>query len=210
MTALRLVLAVPNTARRLGSAAAWVGLVSGAVLLVGCLGKPEIEDRWTRIDVTASSLTPYQVVPAGAVPIAMSVDVIYRSILTGFAVAELRASPTLSAAEVVLVPDGDRLRMATDIDRVLRNSVTMGRATRAVTGWDHLIQHIDFNFTGFVPTTLDSAGVPLGPPRGLFLVCYMGSGQEVRLPSGADSIVVTPFDSQTFQVLPVGMEITGP
>lgn len=178
-----------------------------AAPLVGCLGKPAIEDRWTRIDVTASSVRPYQTVPTGTIPIAVGADITYRSILTGFAVTELRASSTVSAATVVLNPDADRLRMAYDIDRILANSVTMGRMTRAVTGWDHLIQHIDFTFTGTVPATLDSAGVPLGPPAGLFLICYMGSGQKLRLANGTDSIVVTPFQSGTYQILPVGLEI---
>lgn len=178
-----------------------------AAPLVGCLGEPEIEDRWTRLDVTASSVSPYQAMPPGTVPITVGVDITYRRILTGFAVAELRASSTVSAANVVINPDADRVRMAYDIDRILANSVTMGRMTRAVTGWDHLIQHIDFAFTGTVPATLDSAGVPLGPPAGLFLLCYMGSGEEVRLANGTDSIVVTPFPSGTYQILPVGMEI---
>ena len=190
--------------------AATLVLVVCALPQLGCLGEPEIEDRWTRIDVTASNISAFQAVPAGALPVAMGVDITYRSILTGFAVAELRASATLSAADVAISPQGDRLRMAADIDRIMASSVTMGRATRAVTGWDHLIQHIDFNFTATVPTTLDSAGVPMGAPRGLFLVCYMGSGTEIELPGGMDSLVVTPFNSQAYQILPVGMEVAGP
>ena len=181
-----------------------------AASLVGCFDAPEIEDRWTRIDVTASSVTPYQALPPGSTPIALGADITYRSILTGFAVAELRASATVSGASVLVHPDADRVRMANDIDRILASSVTMGRMTRAVTGWDHLIQHIDFTFTGTVPTALDSAGVPLGPPAGLFLLCYMGSGEDVRLANGTDSIVVTPFPSATYQILPVGMEINSP
>ena len=181
-----------------------------AAPLVGCLGKPEIEDRWTRIDVTASSVRPYQAMPPGSVPITVGADITYRAILTGFAVAELRASSTVSGTSVRIDPDADRERMAYDIDRILANSVTMGRMTRAVTGWDHLIQHIDFSFTGTVPATLDSAGVPLGPPTGLFLLCYIGSGAKLRLANGTDSIVVTPFPSGTYQILPVGMEINSP
>jgi len=191
-------------------AASCAVLLSVAVILTGCLDEPEIEDLWTRIDVTASNIIPFQPVTAGALPVTMGVDVTYRRILTGFAVAELRASPNVSAAQVFLAPDGNRTRMAADIDHILRNSVTMGRATRAVTGWDHLIQHIDFNFTANVPTTIDSAGVPIGAPAGLFLVCYMGSGEEIELPGGGDTLVVTPFDSGTYQILPVGMEVAGP
>ena len=193
-----------------GAVAARLGLVACALVQMGCLGEPEIEDRWTRIDVTASNVNAFQTVQAGPLPVAMGVDITYRRILTGFAVAELRASATLSNADVAISTEADRLRMAADIDRIMASSVTMGRATRAVTGWDHLIQHIDFNFTGFVPTMLDSAGVPIGAPRGLFLVCYMGSGTEIQLPGGADSLVVTPFNSQAYEILPVGLEVTGP
>jgi len=68
-----------------------------------------------------------------------------------------------------------------------------------VTGWDHLIQPVNFSFTANAPT----AG------SRLFLLCYLGSGVRLELPSGADSIVVTPFVSSQHQVLPVGMELAG-
>lgn len=184
-------------------------LLLGATLLGGCLGEPEIEDRWTRIDLESTSLTPYQSLPPGPTPpISVRAAITYRSILTGFAVAELRASGTLSATDVVLHPDASRERMAQDIDHILQNSVTMGRATRAVTGWDHLIQHIDFNFTGVAPVSMDSAGVPIGPATGLFLVCYLGEGEEIELANGDDSLVVTPFNSAQYEILPVGLELT--
>ena len=43
---------------------------------------------------------------------------------------------------------------------------------------------------------------------GLFLVVYLGSGVKLELPSGADSIIVTPFQSNQAQVLPVGLPLT--
>jgi hypothetical protein len=92
--------------------------------------------------------------------------------------------------------------MAQDIDRILLNSVSMGRAIRAVTGWDHLIQRVDFNFSAPVPAAGDSS---MGPGGGLFLLCYLGSGVKLELPSGADSIIVTPYNSSNYQILPVGM-----
>ena len=125
-----------------------------------------------------------------------------------FAVAELRASTTFTPGSLRMRPDGDRLQMANDIDQLLATSVSMGRMTRGVTGWDHLIQHVDFTFTGVVPgaTITDSTGT--GPVTGLFLVCYLGSGERMELPSGADSIVVTPFRSNEYQILPVGLPLT--
>ncbi len=174
----------------------------------GCLGEPKVEDRWTRVDIAGSNLVTAQQVSAGsALPITVSTDITFRRILTGYAVAELRASTSLSPALLQLRPDADRLRMANDIDRLLATSVSMGRMTRAITGWDHLIQRIDFSFTGVVPGSVtDSLGT--GPVAGLFLVCYLGSGQRIELANGMDSVAVTPFVSNVYEVLPVGLPLT--
>jgi len=137
----------------------------------------------------------------------VSSDVYYRRILTGYAVAELRASTTLSPGMLVLDPNADRLRMANDMDRLLATSVSMGREARAFTGWDHLIQHMDFAFTGVVPGTVtDSVGT--GPTAGLFLVCYLGSGVKVERQDGTDTVIVTPYASSPYQILPVGLSVT--
>lgn len=179
-------------------------LLACAIAIPGCLGKPKIEDRWTRVDVESSSLRQNQGVTSGTVvPISMSAAITYRKILTGVAVAELRAS-SLPANAVSLAPDADRLPMAEDIDRILANSVSMGRATREVTGWDHLIQRIDFTFDANVPAPTDSSGQGVG----LFLLCYMGSGEKVERGDGTDTLIVTPFVSTQVEVLPVGLELT--
>lgn len=177
----------------------------GAVLLGGCLGEPKLEDRWTRIDVVSASVTPFQTVPPGAMqPITMQAAITYRSIITGFAVVDLRASTSVPASSVNVQPTAARLNMAQDIDRILLNSVSVGRATRAITGWDHLIQHIDFTFDGAIPAMIDSAGPGTG---GLFLLCYLGSGDEVERADGSDTLIVTPFNSTQYQLLPIGMEL---
>lgn len=189
---------------RLGFAAVAVVLLTG----FGCLDEPEIEDRWTRLDFENSNVMPGQALPSGGTQtFSLQTSITYRSIHTGFAVAELRASPNLTGNDVFVHPNAARERMAYDIDRILANSVSVGRATRAVTGWDHLIQRIDFTFTGWVPATLDSAGVPIGPPTGLFLVYYLGSGVEIELANGQDSLIVTPFASAPNELLPVGMTL---
>jgi hypothetical protein len=176
-------------------------LLGGAVTVTGCLDKPKIEDRWTRIDIESSNPTSHQTVPAGtARPITMRANVTYRAVLTGFAVAELRVADSLGAAATAIGPDAPRVEMARNIDAILASSRSLGRATRAVTGWDHLIQPIDFAFTAGAPR--DSAGASR-----LFLLCYLGSGERVELESGADSILITPFISDEQQVLPAGMEL---
>lgn len=197
-------------AQRVRIAVAMLPLAALAWASGGCLGldAPKLEDRWTRVDMQGASLAVGQAVTAGStIPVLVSSDITYRRIVTGYAVAELRASTTITPGMLQLRPDGDRLRMANDIDQLLATSVSMGRMTRAITGWDHLIQHIDFSFSGVVPSTVtDSTGT--GPVAGLFLVCYLGSGVKLELPSGADSIIVTPFPSNPNQILPVGLPLT--
>lgn len=180
-----------------------VGL-AGALALAGCidLGEPEIEDRYTRLDIEQSNVVPGQGFTAGVrESIRVSAALTYRRIVTGFCVAELRGSSTLTPTSVYVHPDAERVRMANDIDLILANSVTLGRATRAITGWDHLIQRIDFTFSGVaVP---DSTG----GLTGLFLVCYLGSGEEIERQDGTDTLIVTPFPSMPNELLPVGMEL---
>lgn len=191
-----------RTARGTVRRAAALG--AAALLLGGCLGEPGIEERWTRLDLQSSSLAPYQVLPAGSAPaVTVRLAITYRKILTGFAVAELRASSTVPAAGVTLGPDATRLPMAEDMDRILAGSVTMGRATRAITGWDHLIQTMDLTFTGTVPAGVDSSGAA----PALFLVCYLGEGEEIELANGQDSLVVTPFPNTQYEILPVGLKL---
>jgi hypothetical protein len=169
----------------------------GAVLLAGCFDEPKIEDRWTRVDVVRSNVTPYQTLPPGPDSVTIRATVTFRSILTGYAVAELRASNTIDPSMVVLHPDAPRVPMATDIDSILANSVSLGRATRAVTGWDHLIQPLDLGFTGQVPSSA----------TGLFLLCYLADGDEIELGNGTDTLVITPYASTPYEILPVGMEL---
>ncbi len=175
-----------------------VPLVLGAVLVAGCFDEPKIEDRWTRVDIVSSSLTPFQTLAAGTPEsITVQAKVTFRRILTGYAVVELRASNSISASGVAIHPDAPRVPMATDIDSILNNSVSCGRAIRAVTGWDHLIQNLNLGFTGAVPTSA----------AGLFLVCYLAAGDKIELPSGADTVVITPYMSTPNEILPVGMEL---
>jgi hypothetical protein len=190
--------------RRARRAAALLVLAAAALPLASCLGKPEVEDRWTLIEIVSANHTPGQAVTPGARDsIAMVARVTYRSILTGYAVAELRASNTVANGTVTLAPDADRPTMASDIDRILANSVSAGRVVRAVTGWDHLVQTMDLSFAAVPPASLDTTGAT----SGLFLLCYLGSGERIELRDGSDSIAVTPFLSSQYQILPVGMKL---
>lgn len=174
-----------------------------ASMLAGCFDAPKLEERWTRVDIEGANVVAFQTLTLGSPEsVSVSAAITYRQILTGYAVAELRVSPTMTPGSVPITPDAVRLPMAQAIDSLLQHSVSIGRATRAVTGWDHLIQHLDFNFSAVVPSVLDSTGITGG---GVFMVCYLGSGDRVRRIGQADTIVVTPFKSAEYQVLPIGM-----
>ncbi len=125
----------------------------------------------------------------------------YRDIVTGFVVAEVRYSPTLTPLSLPLDKDEHNEICAASVDQILASSVTAGRATRAVTGWDHLMQDVNLSFTATVPPEVLTAG-------GCFLLLYMGSGDEIELANGEDSLVVTPFVSGQRQILHTGFPLT--
>jgi len=190
-------------------ASAVVLMLGLGAALTGCLGEPKIEDRWTRVDLVSSNTTPFQTLALGTrESISVSTDLTYRRIITGFVVADLRASSTLLPTDVNVSPGSPRLPMALDIDRILSNSVSLGRATRAITGWDHLIQHVDLAFSATVPAVVDTA-TGMGASS-LFLLVYLGAGDEVERQDGSDTLLITPFPSSQYELLPVGMEYTVP
>ena len=135
---MRTPLSIPaGTALRLvRRTAAVVALAACALPVAGCFDAPKIEDRWTRIDLEGANHVPDQfVTPDVRDSISLTATIIYRSILTGYAVAELRASSTIGNGSVVLHPDAKREPMALDIDRILANSVSVGRAVMVWVPW---------------------------------------------------------------------------
>lgn len=186
-----------------------VAFTLACTLLSGCLGAPRLEDRWTRVDILSSNAVPYQMIPVGSDSFTVHARITYRTIVTGYAVAELRGSTTLLPTSVEIAPLAPRLPMAQGIDSVLSHSVSLGRMTRAITGWDHLMQELNLDFRATVPAVLtDSSST--GPPTGLFLLCYLGSGVKVERVNQPDTVIITPFGSSQYQLLPVGMSLTAP
>ncbi len=179
-----------------------VTLTMGALPLVSCLGEPEVDERWTLLEMRAVAPAPGVTVSGNQISVAVDARVTYRQILTGFMVAEVRYSDVFNPANLALDPTVHDEETAEDIDAILANSVTMGRATKAVTGWDHLMQDMELDFTAQVPQMNAS-----DPNQGLFLLVYMGSGEEIQLQDGRDSLVVTPFVSTDKQVLHTGFAL---
>jgi hypothetical protein len=187
-----------------GRRSKWVVVLPavGALALGSCLGEPDVDERWTLLEMVSVSPQPDQSRSASQ-PLSVTLKgrVTYREIVTGFMVAEVRYSPTIPPMMLPFDKDEHTEELASSVDQVLANSVTAGRATRAVTGWDHLMQDVDFTFTASVPPEVLTSG-------GLFLVLYMGSGDEIELANGEDSLVVTPFISSDREILHTGFPIT--
>jgi hypothetical protein len=182
-------------------------IVTMLLALASCLGEPEIDKRWTLLEFVDVSPDPGATNSASQ-PVNVSVKgrITYRRIVTGFLVAEVRYSNTVLPASLALDPSKHTLEVAEDVDRIIANSVTAGRATRIVTGFDHLMQTIDLNFTAQVPAAMFPGGT--GPPvGGLYLLLYMGDGDEIQLQNGRDSLVVTPFVSTDQEILHTGFAL---
>ncbi len=170
-----------------------------ALLTAGCLGEPTIEEQWTILEMTSPARFA-GVTPGTATTVTVTGQVIYRSILTGAIVAEVRVSDTVPLASVNLDPDGDRIPVMEDVNRILQNSVSAGFEALFFTGWDHLIQEFEIQVTADIPSTAPPGG-------GVYLVLYLADAEEVELPTGEEILVVTPFDFQSAEVLPIGVEL---
>jgi hypothetical protein len=194
--------------RRLARAAA---VPAAAALLSGCLGDPPIEERWTLLEL-ASGPDTTSVTPGQATPIALTARITYREILTGFVVAEVRASSTITADDVGFENGDDYLARARDVDRILQESTSLGFATRAVTGFDHLVQEIpltiDAGFAPPVPGGAPAGSTAVAPGPNLFLLVYFGDVEEVEDEDGEEIEVVTPRLSEANEILTTGVELS--
>jgi hypothetical protein len=178
--------------RHLRGSLALAGLLLTS-LLAGCLGEPEIEDRWTRLDVVeveSGAIDP----ESNAVALRVRGRITYRTILTGSLIMEIRSSEALGAKDVDLRDEADRLVATQQISTLLESSDASGSATRAVTGFDRLIQEVDFFFPGEIPT----------PPAGgaVFAVFYFGDVEEMDAPGNEQVTIITARDFEAEHILP--------
>jgi hypothetical protein len=176
-------------------------LTISATALISCLDEPGIDETWTKLEFLSVTPGPSQTRSVSQ-PINVTVKgrVTYRSILTGFLVAEVRYSPTIAPSSVVLDPDQHTLKDSETIDRILANSVTAGRATYPSTGFDHLMQDVDLTFSAQLPAAATSTG-------GCYLLLYMGDGDKIERQDGTDTLVVTPFQSSKKEILHTGFAL---
>jgi hypothetical protein len=188
-------------------------LAAAAALLPGCLGEPPLDERWTLLEVTAGPDVT-SVTPGTPAPVSLTARITFRELLTGFVIAEVRQSETLSVGDVGFENTDDRLAMARDVDRILSESTSLGFAARAVTGFDHLVQEIPLTIdSGFMPPSGEgaaadsAAAAAVGPARGIFLLVYFGDVEEVEMANGDEVEVVTPRPSEPNEILSAGVEL---
>ncbi len=185
-------------------------VLAAAILaaMSGCLGEPQIDKRWTLLEMLESEPQSQASVSSDAgIAVHVKGRITYRAIQTGYLVAELRYSRNVSPETVALDPTVHDLDQAQQVDLVLENSVTAGRATRAVTGFDHLMQDFDLDFQGSVPDAMTASYPDSGMMGGLFLLLYMAEGDEIELPTGRDTLIVTPYLSRDHEILGCGLEL---
>ncbi len=176
--------------------------------VAGCLGEPEIDERWTLIEMKGSSPRPgHTVNPGETVSVTVDGQITYRRIRTGFLVAEVRYSPDLAPGALDLDPEEHTLTTSHQVERVLNSSVTAGRATKAVTGFDHLVQRINFAFDAIVPAEMLNGDPDSVANRGLYLVLYLAEGEEIILADNRDSLVVTPLPVDEYELLFTGFAL---
>ena len=169
-----------------------------ALSAASCLEAPELEDRWTRLDVVDLSTEANAPTKWGEpVSIHARGRIMYRAVLTGAVAMELRYSDVLGFSDVQLEEESDRLAMTADIERILEGATVLAGASQPVTGFHKLIQEIEFDL---------EATLPPGP-GGLFVIFYFGEEEEVEGPGGEMETVVRPVEFEAYEVLPGGREL---
>ncbi len=191
------------------SVSSLAAILLGTALLGGCLEAPTVEETWTKLEVV--SMTPStsgELVGQTDVAVDVRARITFRELLTGFLVADLRAS-TIPPADVDLEDDPDdkedALDAARDVDSILQNSVSLGVDAVAITGFDHLIRELDLGFDASVPAD-SAAGL------WLYLLVYFSSDvEELEDERGndLDSLHVVPTFSTERDILSTGTPIAG-
>lgn len=166
--------------------------------LSGCLGKPEIEDRWTRLDINDVAIESASASWGQPVVVHARGSITYRTIQTGAVAMELRHSPSVLYDQVALTPDSPRLDRLHDVSRVLAESQVLASETVPVTGFDHLIQDLDFELEAMLPAN-DGGSI--------FLIFYFGEEQEEEVAPGEIVTFVDPAEFEAEQILPDGFEL---
>lgn len=171
-------------------------------VLAGCLGEPPIEERWTHLEMQSFAMPDTTaLVPGEFVSVTVNARVTFRQLMTGFLVGEVRASSSLTADSLAL-DDEDLVLASESVDYLIENSVPVSRDVKGLAGFPQLRRRVSFEFDVRVPGRTGPDYEPGGgTATGLFLVLYMGEGDEIELEDGRDSLVVTPFTTREHEIL---------
>lgn len=178
-------------------------LASG--ILAGCLGDPPIQERWTHLEMIGVAAPDSADLRSGdTATIRLDGRVTFRRLVTGFLVGEVRVASDLTVDSLAL-DDEDLVLASESVDRLLRRSTSVARSVKALAGFPQLRRTVPMEFQVRVPATpAPTEGAPANPAPSVFLVLYMGDGEEVELADGRDSLVVRPFDTHEHEVLAQG------
>lgn len=169
-----------------------------ALGISGCLQEPEIEDRWTRLDINDVDIESGLASWGQPVVVRARGSITYRTIQTGAVAMELRHSPSVLYDQVALTPDSPRLDRLHDVSRVLAESEVLATASVPVTGFDHLIQDLEFEL---------EASLPANDGGSVFLVFYFGEEQEEEVAPDEVVTFVDPAEFEAEHILPDGLEL---
>lgn len=178
-------------------------VLCAAAGFAGCLGEPEVEERWTNLEFLEASTGPaLSFAPGDSIDATLRARVTFRGHFIGFMVAEWRVSHTLTADSLFLDHELDAIAASENVGRLLQHSQPLTRTVRGLAGYPALRRTMESEITTTVPAMVNGAfDRPGGATRGLFLVLYMGEGEEIELEDGSDSLAVTPFDTREDEVL---------
>lgn len=186
-----------------------LGLLAIVLTAAGCLEEPPIEERWSNVRIDGQSLegaAPLAIGDSTRITVATSVR--FEDLVTGFVVAELRASQSLGYEDLAIDTIEDPILESEAVERIIAQSIPVGRATHATVGFPQLIRRFEFQFDVQIPSFVsENYDPPGGSPQSLYLLVYLAEGDEIRLTTGQDSLVVNPFVTQDMRVLHKGIPI---
>ncbi|MBM4116880.1 hypothetical protein FJ251_03930 [bacterium] len=166
-----------------------------------CLEAPGIEETWTRLELLASAPTAATPLALGDT-LAVSADarITFRAIRTGELAIELRRGDAALAAAHPLRTDDDPAQHSRRVEALLAATTPVAGASRAVTGFDHLMMDLALDFRSQVPADL-------GAGEALWLLLFFGEGEEIRRAGMADTVLVTPVAMDSLEILTTGFAL---
>ncbi len=192
---------IPGRFRRARFAMAVLPPLALAAAGGGCLEAPGVEETWTRLDLLSSQPAAGALVaPSGTLAVSVDVRITFRAIRTGDLAIELRRGDAALLAAHPLRADDEPRQHSRRVQALLAATTPVAGASRAVTGFDHLMMDAQLAFAAPLPADLDST-------EALWLLLFFGQGEELRRAGMADTVVVTPVAMDSLEILATGFAL---